>query len=185
MRKRSDSRGGKKATGWERKLRLWGFLLVVFVAYGVLFFVFPHRTFVAFKASINIFLQIILPLVIAFAIMFTINFFVGPVQMARYLGKNAGIKGLFLSSIAGILSMGPIYAWYPLLKSLGERGASDFYLANFLSCRTVKPFLLPVMIYYFGWVFTIILNVLILAGAPFTAFVTNIASQDKKKREPI
>jgi len=52
--------------------------------------------------------------------------------------------------------MGPIYAWYPFLASLKEKGAVDFYLANFLSSRAVKPALLPLMITYFGWQYSLV-----------------------------
>jgi hypothetical protein len=49
--------------------------------------------------------------------------------------------------------MGPIYAWYPLLKELREKGAANSLIAIFLGNRAVKPFLLPIMISYFGWVY--------------------------------
>jgi len=65
-----------------------------------------------------------------------------------------------LSLVAGIISMGPIYAWYPLLKNLREKGAGTCPIAIFLYSRSIKPFLLPVMIAYFGWVYVGILTVL-------------------------
>jgi uncharacterized membrane protein YraQ (UPF0718 family) len=61
--------------------------------------------------------------------------------------------------------MGPIYAWYPLLKNLREEGAGTGPIAIFLYSRAVKPFLLPVMIAYFGWVYVVILTVLTVFGS--------------------
>jgi len=49
-----------------------------------------------------------------------------------------------------VISMGPIYAWYPLLKELRGKGATNSFIAVFLGNRAVKPFLLPIMISYFG-----------------------------------
>jgi uncharacterized membrane protein YraQ (UPF0718 family) len=47
-----------------------------------------------------------------------------------------------------------------LLKNLREKGAGTGPIAIFLYSRAVKPFLLPVMIAYFSWVYVVILTVL-------------------------
>jgi len=39
------------------------------------------------------------------------------------------------------------------LKELRKKGAADSLIAVFLGNRAVKPFLLPIMISYFGWVY--------------------------------
>jgi len=93
-------------------------------------------------------------------VMLALNLFVKPAQIARLFGKGVRIKGIALSVVAGIISMGPIYVWYPLLKNLREEGAETGPIAIFLYTRAVKPFLLPVMIGYFGWVYVVILTVL-------------------------
>jgi len=48
----------------------------------------------------------------------------------------------------------------PLLKKLREEGAGNAPIAIFLYNRAVKPFLLPVMIAYFGWAYVVILTAL-------------------------
>jgi len=55
---------------------------------------------------------------------------------------------------------GNLRAWHPLLKSLREKGAGTGPIAIFLHSRAVKPFLLPVMIASFGWVYVVILTAL-------------------------
>ena len=60
--------------------------------------------------------------------------------------------------------MGPIYSWFPLLKELREKGADVSLIAVFLGNRAVKPFLLPVMISYFGWAYALLLTVLTCFG---------------------
>ena len=47
--------------------------------------------------------------------------------------------------------MGPVYAWYPLLKTMKEKGTVNFHLANFIGSRSIKPVLLPVLVGYLGW----------------------------------
>jgi uncharacterized membrane protein YraQ (UPF0718 family) len=114
----------------------------------------------AMRTSGNLLLYIALPLVLVFVIMLALNLFVKPAQIVGLFGRGARIKGIVFSVVAGIISMGPIYAWYPLLKNLREEGAGTGPIAIFLYSRSVKPFLLPVMITYFGWVYVGILTAL-------------------------
>jgi len=137
----------------------------VLVIYGILFTVMPDKTLLALKSSGNIFLDMLVRLGMVFVIMLLINLFLKPAQIARFLGKGAGIKGILLPAAAGIVSTGPIYAWYPLLKDLKEKGAGYSPIAIFLYNRAVKPFLLPVMIAYFGWVYVTILTILTVLGS--------------------
>lgn len=101
--------------------------------------------------------------------MFILDLFTSPAHVSRYLGHGTGFKGILFSSIAGIISMGPIIAWYPLLKTLKEKGASDFHIANFLANRSVKPVLLPLMVAYFGWRFSLVFTAGCMACALLTA----------------
>jgi uncharacterized membrane protein YraQ (UPF0718 family) len=128
--------------------------------YGIAFAISPDKAFTALVSSGTVFLTIVKPLALVFAVMVVLNVVVKPAQIARFLGKRAGIKGITLSAAAGIISMGPIYAWYPLLKKLREEGAGNAPIAIFLYNRAVKPFLLPVMIAYFGWAYVVILTAL-------------------------
>jgi len=54
--------------------------------------------------------------------------------------------------------MGPAYTWFPLLKNLKKKGMRPSLLVAFLNNRAVKIPLLPMMIFYFGWSFTLIAN---------------------------
>ena len=166
--------------GWVRIMRIWGSLACVIAIYGALAIATPDRALAALAASGHVLLQVALPLCVAFIVMFLLNLLVKPAHVSRLAGRGAGIKGVVLSTAAGILSMGPIYAWYPLLKSLREKGASDFHLTNFLSNRAVKPFLLPLMVFYFGWVFTLALTVLTVLGALVVAAVVGLVAGSKR-----
>ena len=102
----------------------------------------------------------ILPIIaLVFGIMFIINLFLDPKKIAKYLGKEAGLKSWIIVILAGILSSGSIYLWYPLLKDLKEKGTRVSFIATFLYNRAVKIPLMPLMIYYFGWSFTLLLSI--------------------------
>ena len=111
--------------------------------------------------------------------MLVLNLFLKPALVARFLGRGAGIKGIMLSVTAGIVSMGPIYAWYPMLKELREKGAGSSMLAIFLGNRAVKPFLLPIMISYFGWTYVLILTVCTILGSLPVGYAVDAAAKEK------
>jgi len=161
---------------WLSLARTWGFLVLVIALYGVITVAAPGRALAALEASGRVLLQVALPLGVAFVVMFLLNLLVKPAHISRLAGRGAGVKGVCLSTAAGIFSMGPIYAWYPLLAGLREKGASDFHLANFLSNRAVKPFLMPLMVFYFGWAFTLSLTVLTVIGAQAVAAIVGLAA---------
>ena len=146
-------------------MRMILFPVAMAIIYGILFVVMPDKVSVALRSSGNIFLNMLIPLCSVFVIMLILNLFLKPAQIARFLGKGAGIKGILLPAAAGIISTGPIYAWYPLLQDLREKGAGNSPIAIFLYNRAVKPFLLPVMIAYFGWVYVVILTILTVLGS--------------------
>jgi uncharacterized membrane protein YraQ (UPF0718 family) len=157
----------------------WVFPAIVAVGYLILAGVSQDRTMAALQASGRVFAQAVLPLLLAFVMMFLLNLFVTPALVSRYLGHGTGAKGVLLSSVAGIVSMGPIFSWYPFLKVLREKGASDFHLANFLAHRAVKPVLLPLMIVYFGWRFSLVFSAVGVIGALLAA--TIVGMFDRKR----
>ena len=167
----------KKTVKIRPPFRSWLFPAGVAVVYLILAITWQEQTLVALRSSGRILLQVSLPLMLAFALMFLLNLFISPAQVSKYLGHSTGLKGILLSSVAGMISMGPIYAWYPFLKSLKEKGASDFHLANFLASRAVKPVLLPLMIAYFGLRFSVVFTVSCIVLALLTAFMVHLLRQ--------
>ena len=164
-----------------RKKRRWFFPMGMLVVYWAVYWVSPDRTISALLASLAVLKQMALPLAFAFAMMVGLNLFVTPAHVTRFLGKRAEITGVFFSSAAGILSMGPVYAWLPLLAAIRKKGASDFCLATFLSSRAVKPVLLPLMISYFGWRFSLIFTAFNIAGALVVAAMVSWLTTNHKK----
>ncbi|MGD9141999.1 MAG: permease [bacterium] len=172
MAKGIDARGGSGA-GRTASVRFLAFPAIVAIAYGVIALASAEQAMAALRASWRTLLQVAPALAVAFGVMVALNLLVTSAQIKRFLGKGTKSKGALLSSVAGILSMGPIYVWYPLLKDLREKDVSDFHLANFLGCRAVKIPLLPMMAAYFGWTFTLILSGLMVVEAMVTGLLVN------------
>ena len=137
-------------------LRSLIFPLAVAVIYGVTFIVAPAGAMEALNASTFILVRVGIALSLVFFLIFALNLFVKPAHLVRLLGKGSGPKGILISTVAGILSVGPIYAWHPLLQELKSKGMRVSLIAIFLNCRAVKPVLLPVMISYFGSIYVLI-----------------------------
>ncbi|MDD3770594.1 MAG: permease [Sulfuricurvum sp.] len=151
---------------------IW-FLLGVAVAYGVLWGFDPHSGLKALEKSGTI-VWSLLP-IFAFVILITalVNYFLKPARFVKHFGAESGKKGWFLSLASGVLSHGPMYAWYPMLQEMRERGIREGYLVAFLYARSIKIPLLPLMVEYFGWLFTIVLTVYILLGSWIQGVVSN------------
>jgi len=155
------------------------FSLLVLMIYGVLFVLIPEQALVALRNSGKLCLNILLPLALVFVVMLALNLFVKPAQIVHLLGSGTNIKGILLSVAAGIISMGPIYVWYPLLRELREKGAGNMPIAVFLYNRAVKPFLLPVMIAYFGWLYVGILTLLTVLASVVNGCLVAILAERK------
>jgi len=93
------------------------------------------------------------------------------------MGKESGTKGWVLAIITGILSHGPVYIWYPLLKDLREQGMRTGLVAVFLYNRAIKIPLLPVMIFYFGIEFTSILLIWMVGASVIEGKVIEIVER--------
>ncbi len=140
-------------------------------AYVLLFIFIPEKALKAVETSGRLLFNILLPMGFVFLILFGMNLFVKSPQVARIFGKRSGFKGVVLATAAGILSTGPIYAWYPLLSEMKERGADNRLLAIFLNSRVVKPFLWPVMIAYFDLNYVLVLNFFMIAGSLVSGYL--------------
>jgi len=157
-------------------------LLIVLIVYGVLFSVGSPFALPALQKS-SVILMKILPIFVI-VILFTalLNYFLQPGQIAGHLGRESGGKGWLWALLAGVISHGPMYAWYPLLEDLRSHGMRDGLIVVFFASRAIKVPLLPMMIDYFGWSFTLVLSFYILIGALIQGWI--LEAMEKKHGSP-
>ncbi|MBN1645540.1 hypothetical protein JW868_00705 [Candidatus Woesearchaeota archaeon] len=156
----------------EKSYTGWYFLALTVLLYLVLYFFSPEKIISALEFSKTIIFKILPILVIVFVLMALTNYYVKPKKLVKYLGKNSGVKGWCVSIIAGIISSGPIYMWYPLLNELQKKGMRPALISAFLYNRSVKIPLLPLLIMYFGIVYSILLTVVIIVASVFQGMAT-------------
>ena len=154
-----EGKGGRVA---EKNMKGFRFLLGACLVYIVAGFASPELAWSAITVFVRIVVNILPALVLVFGMMFAVNLLLEPKRIIKYLGSESGVKGWFIAIAGGIISTGPIYVWYPLLAELRKHGMKDSLIAAFLYNRAVKIPLIPVMVYYFGWLFTAVLIVYML-----------------------
>jgi len=140
----------------------WGFLGITALIYVVSALFNPALVMESLVFFVQMFIGVIPVLITVFALMFLTNMFLKAEKITAYIGKGSGIKGWLMAIGGGILSAGPIYMWYPLLSDLKEKGMRDSLIAAFIYNRAVKIPFIPVMVFYFGMEFTIILSLLMI-----------------------
>ena len=152
----------------------WIFLLSVLSFYlGLALFRFD-LLISTFNVLSDLVVSLIPIFILIFILMFISNLFFDAKKVSKYVGKDAGLKGWLITIIAGIMSSGPIYMWFPILSEMKEKGMSDRYIATFLYNRSVKIPLIPIMIYYFGLPFTIIFNIYIIIFSVVNGLLVSI-----------
>ncbi|HHH38972.1 MAG TPA: permease [Sedimenticola sp.] len=137
----------------------WWFLLGVVLLYGLLALIAPGfagRSLRHFLAMGRDLLPVLL-LVFLFIWLFNLSSGVRK-KLVRLSDRESGPKGWLLAVTGGVLSHGPIYPWYPLLRELKAHGVRPALLAAFLYARSVKLPWLPLMAHYFGLRYMLILT---------------------------
>ena len=133
------------------------FLLVVVCLYALAFLVNADLALNALSFTTKLFHRLVPVLLLIFTLIFISNLFLKPDWVRANVGKDSGLRGWVIAVVGGILSVGPIYAWYALLRDLQAKGMRTALIAVFLYNRGIKLPLLPLMIHYFGVTYTLIL----------------------------
>jgi uncharacterized membrane protein YraQ (UPF0718 family) len=164
MKRKEDTEkaGKQKAEDASQGLYFLGFIVF---AYLLLLLFYPGQIGKSLTMSAQILIQICPALFLIIILMGVMNYFVKPKTVSRHVGEGSGIKGWLLAISTGMLSHGPIYSWYPLLRDLRRHGMKPGLIAVFLYNRAIKIPLLPVMVYYFGIPFVVILSVYLMLGS--------------------
>ncbi len=176
MAKPSDNaRSSKKDDFRIFSLKRLLFPFLMAALYGVLFVAAPEKTLVAIQQAGGIGLKLLVPLCIMALIMTVFNVWLKPGHITRAMGKCSGPKAAFYAMGAGIISMGPVYAWYPLLKNLRDKGIGNGLIAIFIGGRAIKPAYMPLMVSIFGWQYVVLLTLFTIAGSLLAGCLVGLA----------
>lgn len=154
--KKNDNKTKKSGKGG------WLFLLVTALVYGLIYLEFPGYG----KASLEHFAKMAIDLAPILLLVFLFLWMLQLVEgasskLAKLAGRESGLTGWLIAISGGILSHGPIYAWYPLLQEMQKKGMRTALIAAFLYARSIKLPYLPLMAFYFGMPYMLALTFVI------------------------
>lgn len=149
----------------------WGFLIVVVLLYGLLGYSDIDLARKTATTFFNILVKVLPVLGLVFLLIFISHLVLSPKKVKSFVGAESGLKGWVLTVITGILSTGPVYAWYALLADLGRQGMKRSLMAVFLYNRAVKLPLIPLLIHYFSFAYTVVLSFYLIVFSVITGLL--------------
>jgi len=152
----------------------WQFFIVSVLISAILSIIFPASFGQFLKIFYNLLLNILPVFALVFAFIFIFDLFLTPKRIIKILGKKSGFRGWVLAILLGIMSSGPVYMWYPLVDELRDEGMRDSLAIAFLYNRAIKIPLMPMIIFYFGLPFLIIMSVLMILFSVINGYVGEI-----------
>ena len=155
------------------------FLIIVLILYSVLLLSDTTHALSGLQKAGSILLSLLPLFLLIITLTALINYFLKPKQIIKHFGKKSGAKGVFYALIGGIISHGPMYAWYGMLQDMRSHGLKDGLIAVFMYARAVKLPLLPFMVDLFGLLFTLVMTLYILIAAVIQGKVIDTVMKKK------
>jgi len=113
-----------------RDLVFLGFISSVAI---ILLSIFPEKRGDVIKVSLEFFVEMILILPAVMVLMGLFTVFVPKDLVVRYLGRESGLRGIFIAILMGALPTGPLYIAFPIASALLKKGARISNIVVFLT----------------------------------------------------
>lgn len=120
-----------------KKIKDNRFFVLVSLAYIALSLIKPSMGLDSVKNAAYYLKEMLLIMPVIFVLTALLDLWVPKDKIMRYLGQEAGAKGLVLSFVIGSVSAGPIYAAFPMCVMLHKKGASIRNIVIILSAWAV------------------------------------------------
>lgn len=120
-----------------KKLKENLFLLIIILAYIIMFIVRPDMGIESVKNSGYYIKEMLLIMPVIFILTALLDLWLPKENVIRYLGKESKLKGIVFSFALGSISAGPVYAAFPMCVMLHKKGASIRNIVIILSSWAV------------------------------------------------
>lgn len=158
-------------------------LLLVALAYVVVLIISPDTAVNSVKNSVYYLIEMLQILPVIFLFTVVIDALVPKELIIRGFGEKSGFKGNLLALLLGSISAGPIYAAFPICKSLLGKGSSISNIVIILSAwAVIKVPMLANEVKFLGIKFMAVRWVLTVVAIFVMAYITSIFV--KKKNMP-
>lgn len=155
----------------EEKRTLVGFLkaewLLVAVAllYAGIAIAQPQKAFKALSVGAHELVFVSVIIISVFGLVGLVGTLVDKKKIAGKLGDSSGLGAVLGAALFGSVLVGPVYAVFPLLKTIRDHGARWAVIAAMLTSWAVKIPMIPLEIGYLGLRFSVVRIVLTVIGA--------------------
>lgn len=156
-------------------------LTSVLLVYGALYLVDSTKTAGALGYALGIMWDILPILGIIYVFMVAFNF-IPEKRLKASIQKTQGLTQYLILSLLGMISHGPIYAWYPLLSDLRKRGLTQGSVATYLFSKGIKLTMIPITAYYFGLPFTLVFSLTLFILSFVQGILVDLLMRDKTER---
>jgi uncharacterized membrane protein YraQ (UPF0718 family) len=113
-----------------RDLVFLGFISCVAI---ILLSIFPEKRGDVIAVSLEFFVEMILILPAVMVLMGLFTVFVPKDLVVKYLGRESGLRGIFIAILMGALPTGPLYIAFPIASALLKKGARISNIIVFLT----------------------------------------------------
>jgi uncharacterized membrane protein YraQ (UPF0718 family) len=135
------------ATQWLVSLTLLLYLLAIWLA--------PDRARLAIQSGGTLFISVVLLVIAVMGLVGLVQVWISPEAVSRLLGKESGVKALFIAALCGTLLIGPPYVIFPLLMTVRKHGARWAVVTIVLAAYAVKLPMIPLEVGFLGWPFSL------------------------------
>jgi len=109
------------------------------------------------KSAMNMTIQILPIVILAFIVAGMVQILVPQELLSKWVGKESGMRGILIGTLAGALAPGNPYVNLPIAAGLLRSGASVGAMVAFLTGWSLWSFArLPLEVGIMGWKFTLI-----------------------------
>ncbi len=166
-----------KAVAMIKKNKL---LFLVALLYAVIFIVSPDKATKSVGNSVYYLIEMLQVLPVIFLLTVVIEALVPKEMIMRGFGEKSGFKGNLLALLLGSISAGPIYAAFPISKTLLGKGASIPNIVIILSAwAVIKVPMLANEAKFLGVNFMMIRWVLTVIAIFVMAYITGMLVKKK------
>lgn len=159
-------------------------IFIVALTYITVLAISPDKAMTSVKNSVYYLLEMLQVLPVIFLFTVVIEALVPKEMIMRGFGENSGFKGNLLALLLGSISAGPIYAAFPISKTLLGKGASISNIVIILSTwAVIKVPMLANEAKFLGVNFMIVRWVLTVIAIFVMAYITGMLV--KKKDLPV
>lgn len=146
-------------------------VLAVAALYALALLLAPAKALQALLVGARSLGSVALIILSVFAVLGLVSVFLDKRKVAERLGEGSGPRAVVLGALFGTLLVGPVFAVFPLLKSMREHGARWAVVVAVMTAWAVKLPMIPLEVRFLGWEFSALRSVLTIGAAVALGFV--------------